>query len=126
MELRRASETLVWEVGQGNWQQHAALIEVITRFDQEAARAYVLDALAAMNIRGNPERFVQSTLNTLTGTILRVSRQVVPKLNEQQMQLAAGHVRSLSLTLPQTDGSLMAMTGFPVPDYLEAIRAGIA
>lgn len=130
--LRRASETLVWEVEQGNWRQHEALIEVIALFNDEAARAYVMDAVTAMNIGSSAQRFVQSSLNTLTVTIQRLSRQIVPRLDEKQMQLAAGHVRSLSLALPDASGTLVSMTGFVVPDYLEenrravtaAIRAG--
>ena len=49
--LRRVGEKLVWEVEHGNWKQHDALIEVISRFDQESARAYVLDGVAAMEAR---------------------------------------------------------------------------
>jgi hypothetical protein len=47
-ELRRVGEKLVWEVEHGNWHQHDALIEVIERFDHEAGRALVLDAVVAM------------------------------------------------------------------------------
>lgn len=127
-ELRRAGETLVWHVEQGNWRQHDALIEVISRFDEESARAYVLDGIAAMGITGSAERFVRSTLATLSATITRLSRQIVPKLDRKQMELAARHVRSLSLSLPREGGGdeVLAMAGFIVPDHVEEQRLKVS
>lgn len=119
--LRRVGEKLVWEVEHGNWKQHDALIEVISRFDQESARAYVLDGIAAMGITGSAEQFVHSTMQTLSSTITKLSRQIVPKLDREQMELAARHVRSLSITLP-TDNGLKAMIGYEVPDELHERR----
>lgn len=120
-ELRRVGEKLVWEVEHGNWKQHDALIEVIARFDQESAKAYVLDGVAAMGITGSAEHFVQSTMQTLSSTINKLSKQIVPKLDREQMELAARHVRSLSITLP-TDEGMKAMIGYEVPDELHERR----
>ncbi len=120
-ELRRVGEQLVWEVEHGNWHQHDALIEVITRFDEESARAYVLDATQAMGLTGSAEHFVQSTIHSLSATITRISKQVVPKLDREQMTLAAQHIRSLSITLP-SDTGLRAMIGFAIPDELHERR----
>lgn len=120
-ELRRVGEQLVWEVEHGNWQQHDALIEVISRFDEESGRAYVLDAIHAMGLGGSAEHFVQSTIHSLSTTITRLSKQVVPKLDKEQMGLAAQHIRSLSITLP-SDTGLRAIIGFAVPDELHARR----
>lgn len=125
MELRRAGETLVWEVEHDNWRQHDALIEVITRFNDESAQAYILNTLAAMGISGAAARFAETTLATLSVTINRLSRQIVPKLDRSQLEMAAAHVRSLSLTLPDADGQLQALAGFIVPDYLEDMRRDI-
>ena len=120
-DLRRVGEKLVWEVEHGNWKQHDALIEVIARFDQESAKAYVLDGVAAMGITGSAEHFVQSTMQTLSSTINKLSKQIVPKLDREQMELAARHVRSLSITLP-TDEGMKAMIGYEVPDELHERR----
>lgn len=120
-ELRRVGEKLVWEVEHGNWHQHDALIEVIERFDQESGRALVLDAIHAMGLNGTAEHFVQSTLQSLSGTINKLSKQIVPKLDREQMVLAAGHVRSLSITMPADDG-FKAMVGYLVPDDLNERR----
>jgi hypothetical protein len=120
-ELRRVGEKMVWEVEHGNWHQHDALIEVIERFDDESGRAFVLDAVHAMGITGTAEHFVRSTLNSLSGTINKLSKQIVPKLDREQMALAAAHVRSLSISLP-TDDRLLAMIGYRVPDDLNERR----
>lgn len=120
-ELRRVGEKLVWEVEHGNWHQHDALIEVISRFEQESARAYVLDGVAAMGITGSAEHFVHSTMQTLSVTINKLSKQIVPKLDREQMELAARHIRSLSITLPTDDG-LKAIIGYEVPDELHERR----
>jgi hypothetical protein len=120
-ELRRVGEKLVWEVEHGNWHQHDALIEVIERFDHEAGRALVLDAVVAMALSDTAINFVQTTLNSLSGTINKLSKQIVPKLDREQMTLAAAHVRSLSITLPTDDG-LKAMIGYQVPDELNERR----
>lgn len=123
--LRRASETLIREVQQGNWKQQKVLLDVIRLFNSEAAHAYVLNAITAMNLGHSAERFVNSALGTMTTTINRVAAQVVPKLDEKQMQQAALHVQSLTLALPRADGELQPMTGFLVPDYLEQERIAI-
>ncbi|MFN3587437.1 MAG: hypothetical protein ACK4UT_08030, partial [Moraxellaceae bacterium] len=123
--LRRVGEQLVWEVENGNWRQHEALIAVIEHFDRESAKAYVMDGIHAMGITGSAEHFVQSTLNTLSLTITKLSKQIVPKLDKQQMTLAASHVRSLSITIAREDGSLCPMTGFRVPDAVNARREQI-
>ncbi|MDP2228194.1 MAG: hypothetical protein Q8J78_12045 [Moraxellaceae bacterium] len=123
--LRRVGEQLVWEVEQGNWRQHDALIAVIEHFDRESAKAYVMDGIHAMGITGSAEHFVQSTLNTLSLTITKLSKQIVPKLDRKQMELAATHVRSLSITLPDGNGGFRTMTGFRVPDSVNARREQI-
>lgn len=123
--LRRVGEQLVWEVENGNWRQHDALIAVIEHFDRESAKAYVMDGIHAMGISGSAEHFVQSTLNTLSLTITKLSKQIVPKLDRQQMTLAASHVRSLSITVTRADGSPCPMTGFRVPDSVNARREQI-
>lgn len=121
-ELRQAGETLVWNVEQGDWRQHDALIEVVTRFDEESSRAFVLDAIVAMGISGNAEHFVRATVSTLSTTLTRLARQILPRLERPQMQVAAAHVRSLSFTLPQADGSFLPMAGYPVPASVEVLR----
>ncbi len=120
-ELRLVGEKLVWEVEHGNWRQHDALIEVISRFEAESAQAFVLDGIHAMGITGSAEQFVQSTMHTLSTTINKLSKQIVPKLDREQMELAARHIRSLSITLPTDDG-LRAMIGYEVPDDLHERR----
>ncbi len=120
-DLRRVGEKLVWEVEHGNWKQHDALIEVIARFDQESAKAFVLDGVAAMGITGSAGHFVHSTMQSLSSTINKLSKQIVPKLDREQMELAARHIRSLSITLPTDDG-LQAMIGYEVPDELHERR----
>ena len=120
-ELRRVGEKLVWEVTQGNWHQHDALIEVIERFDRESGKALVLDAIHAMGLNRTAEHFVQSTVQSLSGTINKLTKQIVPKLDREQMALAANHVRSLSITMPAENG-FTAMVGYQIPDSLNERR----
>ncbi|MGH8492309.1 MAG: hypothetical protein ACRERR_04295 [Moraxellaceae bacterium] len=124
-ELRRAGETLVKEVARGNWKQQQLLIEVIRRFDEEVGKAIVLDGITAMGLTGGAERFVSSVLATVSATTDKVSKQVIPKLNEKQMQIAADHVRSLSLYSVEADGSKVPRTGFIVPNEIEQLRLTI-
>lgn len=121
-ELRRTGETLVKEVEKGNWKQQHLLIEVIRLFDLEAGRAIVQDGIAAMGLTGGAERFVGSVLSTVSTTTEKVSKQVIPKLNEKQMQIAADHVRSLSLYSIDADGNKVPRTGFMVADEIEQLR----
>lgn len=124
--LRRAGETLVKEVERGNWQQQKLLIDVIRLFDLEAGQAIVLDGIAAMGITGGAERFVHSVLGTVSSTTAKVSQQVIPKLNEKQMRIAADHVRSLSLYSVDANGHKEPRTGFIVPDEVEQLRLTIS
>ncbi len=121
-QLRRTGETLVKEVEKGNWKQQHLLIEVIRLFDQEAGRAIVLDGIAAMGLAGGAERFVRSVLSTVTATTDKVSRQVIPRLNEKQMIIAADHVRSLSLYSTDANGNKEPRTGFMVDPEIEQLR----
>jgi hypothetical protein len=125
-ELRRNGETLVNEVERGNWKQQALLIEIIRQFDQEAGKAIVLDGIAAMGLTGGAERFVNSVLSTVSATTAKVSKQVIPKLNEKQMKIAAAHVSSLSLFSTDANGNKEPRTGFIVPDETEALRITIS
>lgn len=125
-ELRKRTETLLYEMDQGNWKQHQVLIDIVHHFNQESNKAYVLDALAAMDIGPGAERFVNSTLGTLTSTIMRLTKQVVPKLDEKQIKVAANHIRQLSLCVSDESGGLLAKTGFPIPLQAEALRLSIA
>lgn len=120
--LRQAGETLVKEVEQGNWKQQALLIDIIRLFDQEAGRFLVMDGLAALGISGTAERFVQSILSGITATTNKVAKQVVSKLDEQQMRIAAEQVRSLSLYSSNEQGQLEPRTGFIVPNETEELR----
>lgn len=121
-ELRKAGETLVKEVERGNWKQQQVLIEVIRLFDQEVGKAFALEGIQAMGLSGGAERFVNSVLATITATTAKISRQVIPKLNEHQMTVAAGHVRSLSLYSLDETGNKLPRTGFVVPDHVEELR----
>lgn len=124
-ELRKAGETLVTEVARGNWKQQQVLIEVIRLFDEEVGKAFALEGIQAMGLSGGAERFVHSVLSTITATTNKISRQVIPKLDEKQMRIAADHVRSLSLYSVDADGTLIPRTGFVVPDEIEALRLSI-
>ncbi|MDQ8036461.1 MAG: hypothetical protein REI12_03505 [Pedobacter sp.] len=120
--LRRTGETLVKEVEKGNWKQQHLLIEVIRLFDQEAGKAVVLDGIAAMGLTGGAERFVGSVLSTVSATTEKVSKQVIPKLNEKQMIIAADHVRTLSLYSTDANGNKEPRTGFMVDPEIEQLR----
>lgn len=130
--LRQTSETLLHEVASGNWRQQAVLLEVIRLFNQEAAQAYVLDAIERMQLAASAQRFVHSALDTMRNTINRLAAQVVPKLGEAQMQQAALHVQALTLAVARDGTALRAYTGYRLPEALEqerqslsqAIRAG--
>lgn len=124
-QLRRTGETLVMEVARGNWKQQHLLIEVIHLFDQEAGKAIVLDGITAMGLGSGAERFVRSVLATVSATTEKVSKQVIPKLNEKQMRIAADHVRSLSLYSTDTEGRKEPRTGFIVSDDVEQLRLTI-
>jgi hypothetical protein len=54
---------------------------------------------------------VQTTLHSLSGTINKLTKQIVPKLDREQMTLAASHIRSLSITMPAENG-FTAMVGY--------------
>jgi hypothetical protein len=120
--LRKAGETLVKEVERGNWKQQQVLIDVIRLFDEEVGKAFALEGIQAMGLSGGAERFVHSVLSTITATTNKISKQVIPKLDEKQMRIAADHVRSLSLYSEDAAGNKIPRTGFVVPDSVEALR----
>lgn len=125
-ELRKNGETLVKEVEAGNWKQQQLLIEIIRQFDEEASEAIVLEGIAALGLTGGAERFVKSILSTISGTTAKVSQQIIPKLNEKQMRIAAAHVSSLSLFSIDANGDKEPRTGFIVPDEIEELRLTIS
>lgn len=126
MELREKGERLVREVESGNWKQQQLLIDVICLFDKEASNVFVREGVIALGLGAKAEGFVNGILDTTSSTTRKICNQIIPKLNKEQMELAAAHVRSMSLCIKAPNGELEPRIAFPVPDEVEFARVKIA
>lgn len=125
-ELREMGEHLGLEVEQGSWRQFDTLIDIVALFQKESSERMVVESVAAMGGSAEVIAGVRKNGASLNGAIVKIAKQVVPKLNQTQMTVAKDHLKGVTLLIDQPDASFRHYIGFRGPDSLHAKRAHVA
>lgn len=124
-ELRELGEHLGVEVEQGNWRQYDTLIDIVRLFQQESSERMVVESVAAMGGSAEVLAGIRKNAGSLNGAIVKIAKQVVPKLNQTQMTVAKNHLQQVALLVDHPEDGFRHYVGFRGPDALHAKRVHV-
>lgn len=118
-ELRELSRQLIQNLAAGvSTSQHDLVSRIMLDFTDELLQVFLLDMIEVVQLSPILEKLVHGTVNTIRSTVHSVTRAIVHRLNQGQLQQLGDYIRGLMLTVPAADGP-RPWVGFPVDTHFE-------
>lgn len=93
--------------------QNAIINRVVANMTEELLKAFLVDTVDALKLQPVFAKLVHATVATISTTVQGLSKTVINKMDNEQMQPMVAHVKTLMLNT-QADGQVQPWMGFAI------------